>query len=334
MKKILLNSGSFIFLIFIFFFAFIFLKTSFTLSKISTDIKDDDKELIYLLPELDDLPEKTDNEFNFLLLGQRGEGEPFGGLLTDALMIISINQSNNKMALISLPRDLYIPLPDSRKRDKINAVYASGYEKGGVSLGLKYIKDTVSRITGLYIDNVAVVNFEAFEEVVNAVDGIDIYLKEDFIESKQWWCDEDGQNCREFFLPKGNNHLDGETTLFYIRSRFSSSDFDRARRQQEVFLAIKQKVFSLGFASNPLNIFEILDILGKNVRTDIGMSEIKNVASYIKNNPASLENPQSAVFDNKPDGLLYSRYLNNQYILLPRAGNFSEIQKECRALTN
>ncbi len=334
MKKILLNSGSIIFLIFVFFFAFIFLKTSFTLSKISAGTEDDNKELIYLLPELDDLPEETGNEFNFLLLGQRGEGKPFGGLLTDALMVISINKDSNKTALISLPRDLYIPLPDSRKRDKINAVYAAGYEKGGVSLGLKYIKDTVSRITGLYIDNVAVVNFEAFEEVVNAVDGIDVYLKEDFVENKQWWCDEDGQNCREFFLPKGNNHLDGETTLFYIRSRFSSSDFDRARRQQEVFLAIKQKVFSLGFAANPLNIFEILDILGKNVRTDMGMSEIKDITSYVKNNPVGLENLQSVVFDNKPDGLLYSRYLNNQYILLPRAGNFSEIQKECRALTN
>ncbi len=334
MKKILFNSGSFIFLIFIFFFAFIFLKTSFTLSKITTDIKDESTELVYLLPELDDLPEKTNNQFNFLLLGQRGEGEPFGGLLTDTIMLVSINQVTNKTALISLPRDLYIPLPDSLKRDKINAVYASGYEKGGIGLGLKYIKDTVSRITGLYIDNVAVVNFEAFEEIINAIGGIDVYLKEDFIEDKQWWCDESGNNCREFFLPKGNKHLDGETVLFYIRSRFSSSDFDRARRQQEVLLAIKQKVFSLGFVSNPLNFFEILDILGNNVRTDIGINKIKDTISYVKNNPASLENLQSVVFDDGPDGLLYSRYLNNQYILLPKAGNFSEIQKKCQALTN
>ncbi len=334
MKKILLNSGSFIFLIFIFFFAFIFLKTSFTLSKITTDIKDKNKELIYLLPELDDLPEKTNNEFNFLLLGQRGEGKPFGGLLTDTIMLVNINQSTNKTALISLPRDLYIPLPDSRKRDKINAVYASGYEKGGVGLGLKYIKDTVSRITGLYVDNVAVVNFEAFEEIINAIGGIDVYLKEDFIEGKQWWCDEDGNNCRDFFLPKGDNSLDGKKALFYVRSRFSSSDFDRARRQQEVLLAIKQKVFSLGFAANPLNIFEILDILGNNVRTDMGINEIKEIISYLKNNSANLKDLQSVVFDNGPDGLLYSRYLNNQYILLPKAGNFSEIQKRCQILAN
>jgi len=334
MKKILLNSGTFIFLIFIFFFAFVFLKTSFTLSKITTDIKDENKELIYFLPELDDLPEKTNNEFNFLLLGQRGEGKPFGGLLTDTIMLVSINQTANKIALISLPRDLYIPLPDSRKRDKVNAVYAAGYEKGGVGLGLKYIKDTISRITGLYIDNAIVANFEAFKEVVDAINGIDIHLKKDFVENKQWWCDESGHNCREFFLPKGDNHLDGTTALFYVRSRFSSSDFDRARRQQEILLAIKQKVFSLGFASNPLNIFEILDILGNNVRTDIGISEIKDVISYVKNNPMSLKNLQSVVFDNSSDGLLYSRYLNNQYILLPKKGDFSEIQKKCQDLTN
>jgi len=335
MKKIFFNSTAFIILIILTFLFFVFIKTSFTFSKISVDSSNTKGSLpVYLLPELEDLPDQKTDQVNILLLGIRGEGDPFGGLLTDALMLVSLNQKTNKVALISLPRDLYIPLPNSDKRDKLNAVYAWGYEKGGVGTGINYIKDTISRITGLYVSNAIIINFKAFEEFIDAIGGVDVNLKADFIEDKQWWCDTQGQNCRAFFLPKGKNHLNGETALFYVRSRFSSSDFDRARRQQEVFLAVKQKVFSLGFIANPLNALRMLDLLGNNVRSDMGINKMTELITYAKKSEISLDDVTTFVFDNtSEEGILYAKYLDGRYILLPKTGNFSEIKKKCLELT-
>lgn len=333
LSKILFNSFSLLILALgVVLVAFIFFKANFTLSKIT--VKSSSHHLpVYLLPELEDLPKPTSHQLNILLLGQRGEGEPFGGLLTDTLMLVSFNKKTGRLALISIPRDLYVPMPDSDKRDKLNAVYAWGYEKKGVALGMHYIEDMISRISGLYVDNAVVINFKAFKELINALGGIDIYLKQDFVEDKQWWCDAQGQHCRKFFLPKGKNHLDGETALFYVRSRFSSSDFDRARRQQQVLLAVKNKIFSLGFLANPFNITRLLDLLGNNVRTDMTKSEIKKVVSYVRNGQVDFSHLKTFVFDSSPEGLLYARYLNGRYILLPRSGDFRAIKKKCLELT-
>jgi len=327
-KKIFINSFIGFCLVLFAFIGFVFLRTSFTFSKISADSSDKEAP-IYFLPELEDLPSEDDNQLTFLLLGQRGEGQPFGGLLTDSLIVINLNKKSEKISVLSLPRDLYVPIPNSTKRDKLNAVYAWGYEKKGVGLAMNYIKDTVSRITGLYVDNAIVINFDGFEKFINAIGGITVDLKEDFIEDKQWWCDEDGKNCRAFIVPKGKNILDGEKTLFYIRSRFSSSDFDRARRQQQVLLAVKEKLFSLGFLANPLNIVKMLDLLENNVRTDVKTSDISNLIDYYQKEKIDFNNITNYVFDNGPDGYLDAKYVNGIYILVPRSGDFAAIREKC-----
>ncbi len=335
MKKTFLNSTFAILLVFAIFLALVFLKANFTFSKISVNSQGSGHELpVYLLPELGDLPKPNNAQLNILLLGQRGEGEPFGGLLTDSLILVSLNKNKGIVSLISIPRDLYVPMPNSSQRDKINAVYAWGYEHGGIAKGIRYIKDTVSRVTGLYVDNVVIVNFKAFEEFIDALGGIDVYLKNDFLENKQWWCDEHGRNCKSFFLPKGKNHLDGRTALFYVRSRFSSSDFDRARRQQQVLLAIKRKAFSLGFLTNPANVLKFLTLLGDNVRTDMSRTRMMQLFSYFKDGKFNLDNIRMFVFDDSPQGFLYAKHLNGRYILLPRTGDFKAIQRKCLEITN
>ena len=327
-KKIFINSFIGFCLIVCAFIGFVFLRTSFTFSKISADSSDKEAP-IYFLPELEDLPSKDKNQLTFLLLGQRGEGQPFGGLLTDALIVVNLNKNNGKITILSLPRDLYVPIPNSTKRDKLNAVYAWGYEKKGVGLAMNYIKDTVSRITGLYVDNAIVINFDGFEKFIDAIGGITIELKENFIEDKQWWCDENGKNCRAFVVPEGKNVLDGEKTLFYIRSRFSSSDFDRARRQQQVLLAVKEKLFSLGFLANPLNIIKMLDLLENNIRTDAKTSDITEFIDYYQKKNIDFNNMTNYVFDNGSDGYLDAKYVNGIYILVPRTGDFTAIREKC-----
>jgi len=332
-RKSFLGTFLGILIVIVVFISFIFLKTSFTFSKITTNSIDKNDLPIYLLPELEDLPENSEDQLTFLLLGQRGEGMPFGGLLTDAITVANINKITGKVTLISLPRDIYIPMPNSDdEREKLNAVYAWGYEKGGVSMGIAYAKDTISRMIGLFIDNAIVINFEGTEDIVNELGGITITLDNDFIEDKQWWCDEEGENCKPFIVPKGEQTLDGETALFYMRSRFSSNDFDRARRQQQVMIAIKKKLFSLGYLANPLNILSLLNVVENNIRTDLSASEMKSLAKLYQNSNIDLDNIKVFVFDNGPGGYLDAKHINGKYILIPKAGNFNEIKDKCQDL--
>lgn len=306
---------------------FYIFKTGFVFSKIIT-IQNIAWEKIFgnKLPSSEYTPLKDEDRINALLLGIRGENDPDGGLLTDGIMVVSFKKSTGQVALISIPRDLYLQMPGETKYEKINAAYVMGLEK--YDNGLDYAKKTVAYVTGIYIDYAVAINFDAFQDVIDLLGGITIYLKEPFIEDKQWWCDENGENCRPFIVEAGEQTLDGETALFYVRSRFSSNDFDRARRQQQVLLALKDKVLSLGILADPLKISGVLDVLSKNVRTDVSPWEVPKLIELAKK--AKTDNIIKRVFENSEQGLLYQTIINGIYVLLPTEGNFSKIREICQ----
>ncbi len=310
---------------------FYIFKTGVAVSKILT-IKGIAWEKIFgsNLPSSEYTPAKDEDRINFLLLGIRGEGDPNGGLLSDGIMLISFKKSTNQVALISIPRDLYLQMPGEAKYDKINAAYALGEEK--YKNGLDYVKKTVAYVTGQYIDHAVVINFDAFEDIVDLMGGVTIHLDKPFIEDKQWWCNEKGENCRPFIVEAGEQALNGEGALLYVRSRFSSNDFDRARRQQQVLIALKDKILSLGILSDPLKIGGILDILSKNLKTDVGPWEIPQLVDLAKT--VKIDKIIQRVYENTPEGLLYDARINGSYVLLPTEGNFSAIRKDCAEIFN
>src|SRR3989338_3828638 len=207
--------------------------------------KDDDK---------NPLPKDDPERLDILILGMRGEGDIVnGGLLTDSIEVLSLDEKTRKAAIISIPRDLWVDLLGIE--GKINETYAIGYAHNA---GIPLTSQLISRITGIRIDKTVVFNFQAFQDIVESLGGIDISLDKPFRESTQWGY--------EFSLPAGDNHLNGEQALYYVRSRYSSSDFDRARRQQQVMFAIKKKATELGFLANPAKITEMLEALKGNVR--------------------------------------------------------------------
>ena len=306
--------------------SFYILKTGFAFSKIIT-IKNIAWEKIFgKFPLSEYVPPKDEDRVNTLLLGIRGEGEPDGGSLTDGIMIISFKKSTDQVALLSIPRDLYLQMPGETKYEKVNAAYILGLEK--YDNGLDYAKKTTAYITGLYIDYAAAVNFNAFKDIIELLGGITIYLNEPFIEDNQWWCDEKGESCQPFIVEAGEQTLDGETALLYARSRFSSDDFDRARRQQQLLSALKDKVLSLGILTDPLKISGILDVLSKNVRTDVSPWEVPKLIELVKT--AKTDNIIGKVFKNSEQGLLYETIINGIYVLLPTEGNFSKIRESCQ----
>lgn len=303
---------------------FYIFKTGFAFSKIIT-IKNIAWEKIFgKLPSSEYIPLKDEDRVNALLLGMRGEDDPdVGALLSDGIILISFKKSTGQVALISIPRDLYLQMPGETKYEKINTAYAIGL--GKYDNGLDYAKKTIAYVTGLHIDYSAVINFEAFKDIIDILGGVTIYLNEPFIENKQWLCDENRENCSVFKVDAGEQTLNGEKALLYARSRFSSDDFDRARRQQQILLALKNRLFSLGILADPLKISGILDILSKNIKTDVSPWEVPSLIELAKK--ADTDNIKTKVFENSEQGLLYETIINGIYVLLPTEGNFSKIRE-------
>ncbi len=300
-------------------------KTSFTFSKIRVDNNKSND--LALLPLNKLLPEDDKDREDILLLGYRADDDPNGGLLTDTMMVVSIKKSTHQVAMISIPRDIFMKVPGTEIYEKINYAHAYGFMHGGSAQGLLYAKIAVSQVTGLHIDSAVLVNFNAFEELVNALGGVDVYLEKPFKENEQF--------SKEMIvdLPAGENHLDGLSALYFVRSRYTTSDFDRARRQQQVILAIKDKALSLGVLTNPVKIFNLFDALGKNVRTDMTNSQISTLVSEYPN--IDFSHVKQKVFDTSPEGLLYSSYSEaGAYILLPVGGSFAKIQQTCKNIFN
>ena len=324
-------------------------KTGFTFSQIQTE------EIGNLnLTENMATPSPDSDRFNILLLGLRGEGDPNGGLLTDSIMVLSLKKSTGQTALISIPRDLYVTVPGTSTKEKINFAYALGYEKKGAAGALLFSKIAVSQVTGLYMDKVLSVDHQALKDIVNTLGGISLTLDKPFVEDQQWINGGDAGYSSAFYIrtdiattssgikeeqkwvfeiPAGHTLMDGNTALYFVRARYATSDFDRIRRQQLVLAAIKDKALSLGVLANPIKIFQIMDSLGRNVKTDIGVNDFKNLLALAENSEA--KNIIRKVFDTTPEGLLYTSHTESgAYILLPQGDNFSRIQEACRNIFN
>ena len=290
---------------------------------------------------------KDPNRLDILILGIRGEGDPNAGLLADMIMLASYKKNTGQFALISIPRDLYVDIPGLGKKERLNFAYAYGESKEYGGGGLRLSKRIISNIVGLDIDYAASIDFKAFQEIVDILGGVTIYRDRPFIEDMQWqgegieespfWYkktikDQNSGQEKEIWalhIPEGESALDGNAALYYVRSRFATSDFDRCRRQQEVLLALKDKAFSLNVLANPLKIIKIADSLKRNLKMDIPAEEIFNFIELA--NDSKITNIKRMVFDTTAEGLLYETHsADGSYILLPVGNNFDKIQEACR----
>ncbi len=130
-----------------------------------------------------------------------------------------------------------------------------------------------------------------------------------------------------FSIKKGTQILNGETALKYARSRETTSDFDRSKRQQKLILAIKDKCLSLGVLTNPKKVSDLMSIAGNHIRTDLDVAAIKDLLEIAQG--VDQTKIVNKVIDNDPKtGLLVSSS-EGFYHLVPKAGanNFSQIQK-------
>ncbi len=261
------------------------------------------------------LQEDSNGHTNILLLGVAGEGAE-GGNLSDSIMIASINPDNPSISFLSFPRDLFI---DSRIGDrKVNEIYAAARYRLGDRKGLEVVKDAIEKFTGIEIHYGAVVNFQIFEEVVDALGGIDIFVPEDI--DDPFYPDEN-YGYQTFVVRMGMQHFDGATALKYARSRKTSSDYNRAKRQQDLILAIREKAETLNFLTDFGKLAEFFQLYRKNVNTDIGLTQLVALAKIAM--AMDYSNAVSTVLNDDPTqmgGFLFTpakEFYAGQFVLLP-----------------
>ncbi len=270
--------------------------------------------LSFSVPQMDPMPEEEKNRLDILVLGMRGLDDPDGdqgGLLTDTILLFSYDKETKKSSIISIPRDLYMKIDDN-KVDKANVVYEYAISK---RQAFAMTKRSFSSLTSVYIDNVIVFDFEAFKKIIDTLGGIDVYLDRPFDEANQWGY--------EFHLPAGDNHLDGETALYYARSRYSTSDFDRSRRQQQIIMALKDKIIASDLSSDPIKIIALLNSMKSDIKTDLNIWDAKTLFNLYQQ--LKIASPKEYVIST--NNLLYQTYIDSIYVLMPKNESYSEMKK-------
>ena len=205
--------------------------------------------------------------------------------LTDTMIVASLDPVGKTVSMVSIPRDMVdVPLPKGGKFSaKINGLVAyvrwhpdqfPGYNGRGQAV-LAY---ALGRMLGVHIDYYAQVDLGGFVQTVNAVGGVDVNVDHAMCDPAY---DEYGFQNGGYAIGAGRHHMNGNQALGYARIRKSAgeSDFTRAARQQQVVVALKDKVVRGGFLEDPLG---LLKAVGETVKTNIPPSVVRTLAPLAK----------------------------------------------------
>jgi LCP family protein required for cell wall assembly len=268
---------------------------------------------------------------NILLIGIGGSNHP-GGLLADTIMVASVDPVNKSIAFLSIPRDLYVKYPKPAVGSgKINSVYSYGETNkkkipgGGGAL----LKQEVADILDVPINYYIRVDFSGFEKIVDALGGVTINV--DKAINDPYFPADDTIHYKPFSISKGVHQMNGVTALSYARSRETTSDFDRSRRQQQVMVAMKDKALTLGVLANPIKLVNIIDLVGSHVETDLQTNEMEQLFTILTG--VKSESITNGVIDNSTTGPLKDVNMGGYY-LVPKLGtnNFSQVQEIAHSL--
>ncbi|HAM80038.1 LCP family protein [Ornithinibacillus bavariensis] len=182
---------------------------------------------------------------------------------TDTLMVATLNKKDKSVKLLSIPRDSKVYIPEVGYEDRINHAHSFG--------GTEATIDTIEKLLGIPIDYWVKVNFEAFIDVVDAVDGITVDVPYEFYEQNS----KDVANAIHLYA--GEQELDGEEALALARTRKLDNDIERGKRQQTIIKAIVKKTISL---NSILKYDDIIKAVGKNMTTNMKFDEMKSFISY------------------------------------------------------
>ncbi|MDP9481969.1 MAG: LCP family protein, partial [Chloroflexota bacterium] len=225
------------------------------------------------------------DRLNILLIGadQRPKEGTFN---TDTLIVVSVDPTTKRVAMFSLPRDTVdVPIPTgparsvfgSEYRGKINSLWlnarnrADAFPGNDRTRGFNAIKATLGELYGLDIQYYVMVNFEGFKNIVDTLGGVTINVQNPVLDDH--YPGPAGVNLR-VYIPAGVQHMTGSQALIYARSRHTSSDFDRAQRQQRVILSIREQADPRTVLDN---LTQLLTDLKASFKTDIPQDKLDDL---------------------------------------------------------
>ncbi|HLF28547.1 MAG TPA: LCP family protein [Anaerolineae bacterium] len=226
-----------------------------------------------ILPEWDGV-----ERVNILLLGIDERAVEEGPWRTDTMILLTIDPATRSAGMLSIPRDLWVPIPGYDVEGKINTAHfigdAGGYPGGGPALALA----TVQYNLGLPLQYYVRLNFGAFEKLIDLIGGLDLCLDKP-IDDPQY--PDSGFGYEPLYLPAGCQHMDGRLALKYARTRHTElGDFDRARRQQQVILAVRDKVTQANMLPTLIGqAGPLLETLGASVQTNFTLDQLIRLAN-------------------------------------------------------
>lgn len=200
-------------------------------------------------------PDTDQDAQTILLLGSdKRDNGAGGGERSDTMMLVRIAADRKSVSLVSIPRDSWVKVPGHGKA-KINAAFAWD----GPALAVQ----TVEQLSGVRIDHVAVIDWEGFKRLTDALGGVTVTIPQTTFDSyrKQEW-------------KAGTHRLDGERALTYVRQRagLPGGDLDRVKRQQNVIRELMSQTLSKGTMTNPVTVYRVLDAITDNLEVDEGWS--------------------------------------------------------------
>lgn len=287
---------------------------------------------------------------NILLAGNSADDPGHSGAnLTDSIMIISIDTRDNTAFMLSIPRDLYVSLPagsvpDYTGHGKINqAILDSGFSQPGYpNGGMGNLEYVLSQDLGIPIDYYALIDYSAFRDAVNAVGGITVTINSPDGQLNDPSIDWTTNGPLVNHLYNGVHTLNGEQALDLARARgdaygsigFEKSDFQRTADQRMMLTALEKKALSVGVLANPVKLGNLFDSVGKNVKTDLTLSDMHRVYDLSKNFSGKPKSLSLSYGGNNPLLTSYTTY-DGQSALIPTAGldNFSQIQAYVQQVT-
>lgn len=267
---------------------------------------------------------------NILLLGRGGAGHEAPDL-TDTMMLASIDPVNRTITLLSLPRDLWVNVPDHGVM-KLNAAWQTGEFKylgatspgstnpKAVRAGFNSVDQTVKDVLDIDIDYHLIVDFKAFQTAVDAVGGVQVNVPQDLVDPTMAW-----ENKSNPTLAKaGTQAFNGKRALMYVRSRATTNDYARTERQRAVLMALKGRVESLGTLSNPFKLSSLFNAFGSNVQTDLSLRNLNRLYGILKKVSGANITSIGLNDTDMPGAVRYvaGGNINGQSIVLPKAGLF------------
>jgi LCP family protein required for cell wall assembly len=213
---------------------------------------------------------------NILLLGTDARpDDKDDSIRTDTIVLVHLDPTTNYVSMLSFPRDLYVTIPGYGK-NRINAAYSIGERKIGQGYGPALLKQTVEKLTGLPVDNFVMINFDGFKTVIDTLGGIWIDVPKQ-IDDPNYPTDD--YRTIKIHFDAGRQLMDSERALQYARTRHQDSDFGRNQRQQQVLMAIFDRIREQGLLGQLTNLDQYTEALSDYVRTDISRREMLSLAS-------------------------------------------------------